>query len=69
MIGGLRDIIMGEDGLVVRRKGQKGVVVFFVSTTEVRTTRLFYIYGSWVSKRILILRDRIPNSLTITQDP
>jgi hypothetical protein len=32
-----------------------------VSTTEVRTTLLFYIYGSWVSKRILILRDRIPN--------
>ena len=27
------------------------------------------IYGSWVSKRILILRDRIPNSLTFTQDP
>ena len=23
------------------------------------------IYGSWVSKRILILRDRIPNSLTL----
>ena len=40
-----------------------------VSTTEVRTTLLFYIYGSWVSKRILILRDRIPNSLTFTQDP
>ena len=35
-----------------------------VSTTEVRTTLLFYIYGSWVSKRILILRDRIPKSLT-----
>ena len=34
-----------------------------VSTTEVRTTLLFYIYGSWVSKRILILRDRIPNSM------
>ena len=47
--------------MVVRRKGQKGVVVFFGFTTEVRTTRLFYIYGSWVSKRILILRDRIPN--------
>ena len=50
--------------LVVGRKGQKGVVVFFGFTTEVRTTRLFYIYGSWVSKRILILRDRIPNSVT-----
>ena len=35
-----------------------------VSTTEVRTTLLFYIYGSWVSKRILILRDRIPNLST-----
>ena len=30
---------------------KRGVVVFFVSTTEVRTTRLFYIYGSWVRIR------------------
>ena len=31
--------------------------------------KMLGIYGSWVSKRILILRDRIPNSLTLTQDP
>ena len=37
--------------LVVGRKGQNGVVVFFGFTTEVRTTRLFYIYGSWVIVR------------------
>ena len=40
------------------------MVQYFGFTTEVRTTLLFYIYGSWVSKRILILRDRIPNSRT-----
>ena len=37
------------------------MVYYFGFTTEVRTRFLFYIYGSWVSKRILILRDRIPN--------
>ena len=36
---------------------KRGVVVFFVSTTEVRTTRLFYIYGSWVRIREL---EKIP---------
>ena len=58
---------MGDDGWLLE-DGPKWCSIL-VSTTEVRTTLLFYIYGSWVSKRILILRDRIPNSLTITQDP
>ena len=51
---------MGDDGWLLE-DGPKWCSIL-VSTTEVRTTLLFYIYGSWVSKRILILRDRIPNS-------
>ena len=50
---------MGDDGWLLE-DGPKWCSIL-VSTTEVRTTLLFYIYGSWVSKRILILRDRIPN--------
>ena len=42
MIGGLRDIIMGEDGLVVRRKGQKGC------------SRLFCFYNWGANNKIVL---------------
>ena len=61
--------IVREDGWLLGGRAKRVQSSSFGFITEVRTTRLFYIYGSWVSKRILILRDRIPNSLTITQDP
>ena len=58
---------MGDDGWLLE-DGPKWCSIL-VSTTEVRTTLLFYIYGSWVRVRELGILSRRIRILLLTQDP